>query len=354
MSPRNGRAPASTEETAIAVPGSLNATGLDLRPGLSVQEWTSVGTALARVDRAYRWWVGDWLNYGSAEYGEMYAEAAASTGLEYGSLNQCKVVANSVEFVRRRTNLSWSHHYEVASLEPDEQDVWLERAETKSWTVKELRAWIKGGKRKPLPTHTPLLRFCQDLDTSVIVAQILRVYFPDAETAFDSTGGDGGFWDGSEPVQVTALYVDPQHAADSDVADFRQLEYDDERFDVVLFDPPHIADGGTDSIMAAKFGTYANEDLADVIGDGVREAWRVARLGIIVKVTDHVHGQRYVLESDWVREAIDQVPFDEVHQVRSGAMVDPKWEEQLSAYNNGSTFLIFRKDSAMHVRRERA
>ncbi len=220
------------------------------------------------------------------------------------------------------------------------------------WTVKELRAWIKGGKRKPLPTHTPLLRFCQDLETPIIVAQILRVYFPDAETAFDSTGGDGGFWDGSQPVQVTALYVDPSHAANGRGADFRHLDQDDDAFDVALIDPPHLADGGIDSIMSEKFGTYADEDLPNVIRDGVREAWRVARLGIIVKVTDHVHGQRYVLESDWVREAIGQAPYDEVHQVRSGAMIDPKWEEQLSAYNNGSTYLVFRKGRQEHVRRQ--
>jgi hypothetical protein len=342
-----------TDESAIAVPGSLNASGLDLRPGLSPSEWTAVGTALSRVERAYRWWVGDWLVYGvDAEYGQMYTAALASTGLDYASLNNCKIVARAIEFTRRRVNLSWSHHLEVVALAPDEQDEWLNRAEAQGWTVKELRAWMKGTKRKPLPTHTPLLRFCQDLETPVIIAQILRVYFPDAETAFDSTGGDGGFWDGSQPVSVTALYVDPLQAANGRVADFRQVDYEDNAFDVALFDPPHLADGGDDSIMSEKFGTYADADLADVIRDGVCEAWRVARLGIIVKVTDHVHGQRYTLESDWVRAAIGQPPYDEVYQVRPGAMIDPKWEEQLSAYNNGSTYLIFRKGDQKHVRRQ--
>lgn len=342
----------ASDETAIAVPGSLNASGLDLRPGLSLTEWTAVGTALSRVERAYRWWVGDWLAYGvEAEYGDMYTAALATTGLEYSSLKNCKVVAAAIEMDRRRSHLSWGHHAEVAPLAPDEQDQWLERAETNKWTQKELRAWIKGEKRKPLPTHTPLLRFCQDLATPIIVAQLLRVYFPDAETAFDSTGGDGGFWDGSQPVQVTALYVDPLQAANGRVADFRQVDYDDDAFDVALFDPPHLADGGDDSIMTEKFGTYADANLADVIRDGVREAWRVARLGIIVKVTDHVHGQQYVLESDWVRAAIGQPPYDEVYQVRPGAMIDPKWEEQLSAYNNGATYLIFRKGDQKHVRR---
>jgi len=351
MPRRNGQVEllAEVDSTAIAVPGSLNATGLELRPGLSVQEWTTVGTALARVDRAYRWWVGDWLNYGDAEYGETYTNALVTTGLDYSSLDACKLVAEQIEFVRRRTNLSWSHHREVAGLAPDEQDEWLERAEANSWTVKELRAWIKGNKRKLLPTHTPLLRFCQDLATPIIVAQILRVYFPEAQTAFDATGGDGGFWDGSERVQVTALYVDPERS-DRATGDFRQLDYADDSFDVALFDPPHLADGGADSIMSEKFGTYADEDLPDAIRDGVCEAWRVARLGIVVKVTDHVHGQRYVLESDWVRDALGQAPFDEVYQIRPGAMIDPKWEEQLSAYNNGSTYLIFRKDGPLHKR----
>jgi hypothetical protein len=339
------------QETAIAVPGSLTATGLDLRPGLSLKEWTAVGTALARVERAYRWWVGDWLNYGEAEYGETYTDALAQTGLDYESLRQCKWVSECVETVRRRTVLSWSHHEEVAALEPVEQDIWLERAEANNWTRKELRAWIKGTKAKPLPTHTPLLRFAQNLETPVIIAQILRVFFPDAETALDSTGGDGGFWDGSQPVDVTALYVDPRRS-DGAVGDFRQLEYDDESFDVVLFDPPHLEDGGTRSIMAEKFGTYSSDDLPDVIRTGTCEAWRVARLGIVVKVTDHSHSGRYVLESDWVREAVGQPPYDEVHQVRPNAMIDPKWEEQLSAYNNGSTYLIFRKDGPLHKRRD--
>jgi hypothetical protein len=337
-------------ESAIEIPGRVSATGLELRSGLPFGSWTQVGQTLARMDAAYRWWLGDWLNYGEQAYGNGYQEAIAATGLDYESCRACRWVAESIEFVRRRPKLSWSHHEEVAGLTPDEQDEWLARAEANGWTQKELRAWLKGSKPKPLPTHTPLLRFCQNLPTPIIVAQILRVYFPDAETAFDATGGDGGFWDGSEPVQVTALYVDPARS-NGGPGDFRHLAYVDGSFDVALIDPPHLADGGRDSIMTQRFGTYEDAELEDVIRDGCREAWRVARLGIIVKVTDHVHGQRYVLESDWVRSAIGEEPFDEVYQVRTDAVIDPKWEEQLSAYNNGSTYLIFRHDGPLHKRR---
>jgi len=43
------------------------------------------------------------------------------TGFEYSTLANDKSVASKFEFYRRRENLSWSHHAEVAGLEPDEQ-----------------------------------------------------------------------------------------------------------------------------------------------------------------------------------------------------------------------------------------
>jgi hypothetical protein len=196
--------------------------------------------------------------------------------------------------------------------------------------------------------ETPLLRFSQDLPTATIVSLILRVFFPDAKTALDVTYGSGNFWDGSAHVEVTAHDLDPTRAPHG-VVDFTGLPYADAVCDVVLADPPHLADLSSGSIMAERFGTYPDAQLADAIQRGVREAWRVARLGIVIKVTDHVHSQRYQLESDWVRAALDGLePYDVVHQVRSGALIDPKWGAQMSAYNNGSTFMIFRKDGPLH------
>jgi hypothetical protein len=39
-----------------------------------------------------------------------------------------KWVASRFEFVRRRTNLSFAHHKEVASLKPEYQDMLLDEA----------------------------------------------------------------------------------------------------------------------------------------------------------------------------------------------------------------------------------
>jgi len=83
-----------------------------------------------------------WLNYGEQAYGEMYEEAIEATGLKYGTLRNDKYVAKRVEFSLRSENLSWHCHKEVAPLEPQEQDFWLEQAEQGQWTVRELRAEI--------------------------------------------------------------------------------------------------------------------------------------------------------------------------------------------------------------------
>lgn len=345
-------------ELTSAEPGQLTPVGFLLRDGIAFDDWLKIGGQLARIERSYRWWVGDWLRYGERAYGDRYEQAIASTGLDYSSVTSCKYVASSVDFCRRRQNLSWSHHELVAPLEAAGQEKWLSRAEAETWTREQLRANIRGP--KPLPEATepvamPLLRFCQpDLPTPTIVALILRVAFPDAQTGLDLTYGNGAFWDGSAHIQVTAHDANAARAPDG-VVDFRRLEYADGTFDVSLFDPPHVADAGAASIMGQRFGTAAEVDLQLAIARGVCEAWRVARLGIIVKITDHVHGQRFVSETDWVREALGgQLPYDVVHQTRSGALVDPRWEDQRSAYNNGSTYLIFRKGSPFHIRRKGA
>jgi hypothetical protein len=179
------------------------------------------------------------------------------------------------------------------------------------------------------------------------------VLFPDAATALDVTYGSGAFWDGSAHVSVRAHDGDPTRAPDG-VVDFRDLSrYQDDEFDVVLFDPPHLADAG-DSIMRERFGTYEQKELELTMCQGAVEAWRVARMGVVIKVTDHVHGLPDALfrrQTGWVIEAIGQEPYDVVHQVRTSPLVDPKWQQQLSAYNNGSTYLIFRKGDQFHIRR---
>jgi len=197
----------------------------------------------------------------------------------------------------------------------------------------------------------PLLRFCgPDWSTSAIVKSIILVAFPGARMALDVTYGLGNFWSEGAPIPVTGHDRRAERAPDG-VMDFTDLAYDDATWDVVCFDPSHLADGGEESEMADRFGTEQDQEAIDnAIIEGTREAWRVCSQGIIVKVCNHVHGETFQYEQALVEEALDwKIPYyDLVYQVRDHAFIDPIWGPQKSAYNNGAVYVILKKGSQLH------
>jgi hypothetical protein len=139
------------KDTVLAIPGHLSPTSLILRAGLKYDEWESVGKTLRTIEGAVQWWLGDWVNYGERSYGEKYSQALDETDYSYGTLRDFAWVAHSVEMSRRRDNLSFGHHREVASLLPSDQDRWLTRAANERLTRDQLRAALKRPTNKALP-----------------------------------------------------------------------------------------------------------------------------------------------------------------------------------------------------------
>lgn len=137
--------------------GAMDAVSLtlDTKEPLPFDTWYALGRFLGRVDRSARWWIGDWLNFGEAAYGqeaaqaveattaERWDEAERVTGLAHDTLlNICRI-CSLVPRSRRRPELSFSLHEPVAALEPDEQTRWLDAATENRLSVSELRAAIK-------------------------------------------------------------------------------------------------------------------------------------------------------------------------------------------------------------------
>jgi hypothetical protein len=134
----------------------MGRTGLTVTRDLSFDEWTRIGTSLQAVESGMQWALGDWLNYGEAKYGEKYAQAVEATGYTYQTLADFAYVASRVTISRRRETLRFSHHREVAALEPDEQDAILERATAAHASVAVVRDAVRTfkaqiGGAKPLP-----------------------------------------------------------------------------------------------------------------------------------------------------------------------------------------------------------
>ena len=113
------------------------------------REWVAVGRRLGGIGRVSNWWVGDWLRYGTSRWGEKYVEAAKITGFDAKTLRNIVYVASRFELSRRRDNLTWSHHAELAVLEREQQDLWLDRAIADRLSVADLRQELRGAQGTP-------------------------------------------------------------------------------------------------------------------------------------------------------------------------------------------------------------
>lgn len=110
---------------------------------LPFEVWRQIGTEIFSATSSCAWWIGDWLTYGENCFGDRYKQAIAGTSLDYQTLRNYAWIARKFTRSRRRDNLSFGHHVEVAGLTESEQDKWLTRAEQFSWSRNELRRRIR-------------------------------------------------------------------------------------------------------------------------------------------------------------------------------------------------------------------
>lgn len=138
---------AEVNGAAVMSASPYNPMGLVLSRNLTFDEWAAIGSTLGTMERGMNWWIGDWLNYGEHAFGEKYTQAVQETGRDRDSLANLAWVAGRIELSRRRDNLSFTHHTEVASLEIAEQDRFLDAAELNEWSTRALREAVQATKR---------------------------------------------------------------------------------------------------------------------------------------------------------------------------------------------------------------
>ena len=145
---------------------TIGRVGIAVPDDLNEQEYGDLGAFLLDIGSRVNWLLGDWLAYGeNRQWGETYQRVAEQFGYAYQTLQNFAYVARSVDFSRRREKLSFTHHVEVAGLNPHDQDNWLNQAESNGWSVAQLRKviretnlLIKGmdGRQSPKAWEAPL------------------------------------------------------------------------------------------------------------------------------------------------------------------------------------------------------
>lgn len=121
-----------------------SATGVEVTdPSLPFDVYARLVAFAGSSSDAAKWALGDLLLFGEARYGELYAQTLESARISDRQAERYRYVAERVRSSRRRENLSFSHHEEVAPLEPADQARLLERADADRTSVADLRERVR-------------------------------------------------------------------------------------------------------------------------------------------------------------------------------------------------------------------
>jgi hypothetical protein len=137
-----------TRKEGTRITNQVLATRIGLRFAgtLSFEGWERAGEHISRIISSSAWCLGDWIVVGQSRFTDRYKQVVETVGLDYQTVRNYAWVARRFELSRRRDTLSFQHHAEVASMPPDEQDYWLDRAEAGNWSRNRLRQEIKSSR----------------------------------------------------------------------------------------------------------------------------------------------------------------------------------------------------------------
>jgi SAM-dependent methyltransferase len=170
----------------------------------------------------------------------------------------------------------------------------------------------------------------------------------------DATANRGRFWKGSSR-RVFGMDIDASHQPDL-VGDNMRMPFRDLVIDVVVYDPPHVPNQGTDRSkdFNRRFGLVLKSPKENGYGFShlyppfVLEAYRVLKPeGILLcKIADYVHDHRFHWAHIELIQAATKIGFcacDCIVKVRKGPIVDPKWKTAHHARRCHCYWLVFRK-----------
>jgi hypothetical protein len=213
---------------------------------------------------------------------------------------------------------------------------------------------IVGQRQKSQQSYAPLPSVWDGDDAELL--ELMLEFYPRRRPRriLDATVNGGRFWRGSTRP-VVGMDIEPKHCPDV-VGDNRCMPFEDGRFDVVVYDPPHIPNQGQDKSkdfnlrfgLVLKSSSEQGYSFSHLYPPFAKEAYRVLiPEGIMFcKIADYVHGHRFQWAHIALIEAATSVGFtacDCIVKTRSGPIIDPKWKNAHHARRQHCHWIIFRK-----------
>lgn len=144
----------------LDIPGcEFTPVSLTLPPDLTYDHWERIGRQLQLANVAVQWWIGDWLVYGEHRWREKYAQAVQQFGRAEQTLMNYHYVAKAISPSRRREQVDFSTHAEVASLDEEDQERILAKAAKEGSTRKQVRREAEQTRKakQPMPDADSLV-----------------------------------------------------------------------------------------------------------------------------------------------------------------------------------------------------
>ena len=174
-------------------------------------------------------------------------------------------------------------------------------------------------------------------------------YITPFDQVLDMTYGKGRFWTLIHPYSM--VRVDKfAHVQGGIKADFRQLPFEDARFDVAVFDPPYKLSGTPSATEYPDYGIQEKmspHDRMAMICDGLKEATRVVRKGgyVLVKCQDQVCSGKVWWQTDMVTRWGFMVGLAKVDRfdMTGHSRPQPSGRRQVHAHGRPSTLLVLQR-----------
>lgn len=114
-------------------------TTLVIPEDITKAEWGDLGKVLKQLDTTVSWVVGEWAEYANKHWNFSYEKIAERFGYEVSTLMTYTSIVRKVPTLIRNQGLSFGHHRLVANMNAEQQQMWLDRAAQKGWTVAQMR-----------------------------------------------------------------------------------------------------------------------------------------------------------------------------------------------------------------------
>jgi hypothetical protein len=211
--------------------------------------------------------------------------------------------------------------------------------------------------RCDIATYRPLDSIWYGEDDADLIEELLSFYpHQEPRSILDATVNGRRFWKGSVRP-VVGLDIDPRHRPEI-CADNAAMPFRSGQFDVVVYDPPHIPNQGSDRSkdFNVRFGLGARSakengyTFSHTYPAFMAEAWRVLiSEGILLcKIADYVHNHRYQWAHIDLIRAGQEAGFtacDCIIKVRRGPIIAPKWKVAHHSRRQHCYWIIFRKSN---------